>query len=186
MSTSLKSTTLTRWLKRALRHCLVLSIVVSLQFGTSQLAAAHAVGFTIWLFGQDQDSNVDNHYHVNPFCPGCPYDYMMPTYTTVYQAYSGAGTFTWQSLHMPAGVVFGSGTAFRGSNTWIYNSAGNPIFYADFNCSLITNQAHVYLAPGYYNNGPNGYWSQDSGYQNGSNCFTAYTVIDRMAIAATQ
>jgi hypothetical protein len=109
---------------------------------------------------------------------------MIPTYTTVFQSFVGQGNFMFRSLHMPAGNTFRAGVAYRGHNTWVYGYGGTVLWNGDYFCTDINYSLDIFL-PGYWAGGPTGYWFQDSGFGSG-NCYTSYSVEDRMAIAAGQ
>jgi hypothetical protein len=150
-------------------------------------AVAHAVGWTIWGYGFDITSNTDNHYHVQPFCTGsCPYDYYLSTNTTVHQDYAGEGDFVWRYLNLPGGGVLNpnGGSAYYGHNTWIFDGAGGSHPIGDNFCNPIN--WSISMPADRWNLGSTGYWTQDSGYTSGTNCFYAYEDTDRMVIFAGQ
>lgn len=146
----------------------------------------HVTNFVIWYYGGDVDSGTDNHYHKNPGCPAnCAWDYMMPTYTTVYQSYPGQGDFAFYALHMPAGVTFGPGVAYRGHNTWVFGNGGSTVLWnGDYFCTDINYGLDIFI--GYrWSGSSTGYWYQDSGF-GGGNCYTSYSLTDDMTIQAGQ
>lgn len=171
-----------RWLQR---FTVAAALVAGIGVALTQPAFAHAVNFVIWGYGFEITTGTDDHYHSNPVCyPNCAYDYMMPTYSVVFQNYQGQGNFQWHQMNMPAGNVFGPGTAYRGQNTWFYDNTGAATYVGNFSCVSITNG--VYIGGLWWSNGPQSYWLQDSGYSVGTSCYGSYSVTDRMAGQAGQ
>lgn len=162
----------------------VIALATLLTLSPARTAFAHAVFWTINTFGTDVYGPVDAHYHVSPFCTWCTSpDYMYQTTSMVWQSYAGQGNFYWDGIKLPGGAVYGSGQAYYGPNTWIFDGQGVGHQVYSFSCQLIDNTS-IFLTANIWNNGTSGYWYQDAAYGSGGQCLTAYTNNDKMAITA--
>jgi hypothetical protein len=86
-------------------------------------------------------------------------------------------------VNLPGGGNFQSGQGWYGHNSYIYDAQGTPHQLGDIFCTPVT--WGVSLSAGIWSNGSSSYWAQDSGFGSGT-CYTAYSVIDRMAVQAGQ
>jgi hypothetical protein len=162
----------------------VLALALVIANGTARQAFGHAVNATIYLYGSNQTTGADNHYWTGSFCSTCAWRYYLQTQTTVYQSYAGQGNFEWITLWNNGGNVFSGGTAFYGHNTWVFDGNGTAHFMADYFCQQITPYSGNATSANLWNNGSSGYWTQDSAFATGTNCNTAFTSTDKMAIQA--